>query len=124
MTALVFKAFVRLMMFEYYLLPGDFPALYAKVRTCPVNGRWTENITEAQICRAVDIACIVYFKEVLCLQRSATTAFLLKRNGVKAELVIGTQQMPFKAHAWVEIGGRVVNDKPYTPEMYNVLDRC
>jgi len=33
-------------------------------------------------------------------------------------------QMPFKAHAWVEVDGLVVNDKPYTPELYGVLDRC
>jgi len=33
-------------------------------------------------------------------------------------------EMPFKAHAWVEVDGRVVNDKLYTPEMYGVLDRC
>jgi hypothetical protein len=39
-------------------------------------------------------------------------------------MVIGAQQMPFKAHAWVEVAGQVVNDKPYTPEMYAVLDRC
>ena len=37
---------------------------------------------------------------------------------------IGAQQMPFKSHAWVEVDGRVVNDKPYTPEIYAVLDRC
>jgi len=24
----------------------------------------------------------------------------------------------------VEVDGRVVNDKPYIPEMYAVLDRC
>jgi hypothetical protein len=39
-------------------------------------------------------------------------------------MVIGAQQLPFKAHAWVEVDGRVVNDKPYVPEMYTVLDRC
>jgi hypothetical protein len=32
--------------------------------------------------------------------------------------------MPFKAHAWVEVGGHIVNDKPYTREMYAILDRC
>jgi len=60
----------------------------------------------------------------LCLQRSAATACLLKRFGVSAQLVIGAQQMPFKAHAWVEVDGVVVNDKPYTSEIYTVLDRC
>jgi len=70
------------------------------------------------------MACIWYWKEALCLQRSAATACLLKKYGVPAQLVFGAQQMPFKAHAWVEVDGRVVNDKPYTSEMYAVLDRC
>jgi len=72
----------------------------------------------------VDVACIWYWKEVLCLQRSAAAACLLKQHGIPAEMVIGAQQMPFRAHAWVEAGGRVVNDKSYTPEMYSVLDKC
>ena len=75
------------------------------------------------ICSAVDMACIWYWKEVLCLQRSAATACLLKKYGVPAQMVIGAQQMPFKAHAWVEVDGRVVNDKPYMREMYAVLDQ-
>jgi len=39
-------------------------------------------------------------------------------------MVIGAQKLPFKAHAWVEVNEQVVNDKPYTREMYAVLDRC
>jgi hypothetical protein len=39
-------------------------------------------------------------------------------------MIIGAQLLPFKAHAWVEVDGRVVNDKSYTREMYQVLDRC
>jgi hypothetical protein len=39
-------------------------------------------------------------------------------------MVIGAQLMPFRAHAWVEVDGRVVNDKPYAAEVYTVLDRC
>jgi len=81
------------------------------------------DITE-KVCAAVDMACIWYWKEVLCLQRSAATACLLKQCGVAAQMVIGAQQMPFKAHAWVEVEGRVVNDKPYVRDMYAVLERC
>jgi Transglutaminase-like superfamily len=80
--------------------------------------------TIERICSAVDTACIWYWKQALCLQRSAATACLLKHYGVRAQMVIGARQIPFKAHAWVEVDGRVVNDKPYTPEMYAVLDRC
>jgi Transglutaminase-like superfamily len=124
MSFLVLKAYLKLMYFDLYLARGNFAALYNRVRNYPI-GRLTDapNGVE-QICAAVDMACIWYWKEVLCLQRSAATACLLKQHGILAQLVIGAQQMPFKAHAWVEVEGRVANDKPYTPEMYGVLDRC
>jgi hypothetical protein len=61
---------------------------------------------------------------VLCLQRSAATTCLLRSHGVRALLVIGAQRIPFRAHAWVEVDGQVVNDKPYMHEIYAVLDRC
>jgi len=60
----------------------------------------------------------------LCLQRSAAAVCLLKSYGVRALMVIGAQQMPFKTHAWVEVDGHIVNDNPYISEIYAVLDRC
>jgi hypothetical protein len=124
MSSLVLQAYWKLIQFDLYLLRGNFAALYDRVRKYPISKRATLADTAGIICSAVDVACIWYWKEALCLQRSAATACLLKRNGVPAQLVIGAQQMPFRAHAWVEVDGRVVNDKPYTPEMYAVLDRC
>jgi hypothetical protein len=59
-----------------------------------------------------------------CLQRSAATTLLLRRYGKKAEMVIGVQFLRFKSHAWVEIDGAVVNDKPYMLEVYRPLERC
>jgi triphosphoribosyl-dephospho-CoA synthetase len=76
------------------------------------------------ICHAINLSCVFYMKPVLCLQRSAATALLLRRYGWKAEMVIGAQMLPFKSHAWVELDGRVVNDKPYMHEIYRVLERC
>ena len=72
----------------------------------------------------MDCACVLYVKPVLCLQRSSATTLLLRRYGWKAEMVIGVQLMPFKSHAWVEVEGIVVNDKPYIPNLYQVLERC
>jgi hypothetical protein len=124
MSFLVLKAYLKLIHFDLYLARGNFTALYKKVREYPVGERAPAQDAVEHICSAVDMACIWYWKEALCLQRSAATACLLKRYGISAQMVIGAQQMPFKAHAWVEVHGRVVNDKPYTPEMYTVLDRC
>lgn len=124
MRAYFVEAFAKLMMFDLYLMRGNFSALYRKVRNQPLRNRPVPPGTVEQICSAVDLACIWYWKQVLCLQRSASTACLLKRYGVPAQMVIGVQQLPFKAHAWVEVDGRVVNDKPYMAEKYALLDRC
>jgi Transglutaminase-like superfamily len=124
MSVLVFKAYGRLIYFDLYLARDNFSALYEKVRTYSVRKKASSPQAIEEICYAVDMACIWYWKEALCLQRSAATACLLREYGVTAKLVIGAQQMPFKAHAWVEVEGRVVNDKPYMHEMYAVLDRC
>jgi hypothetical protein len=124
MSFLVFKAYVTLIYFDFPLARGNFAALYDKVRKYPLGKRATAPDAVERICSAIDMACIWYWKEALCLQRSAATACLLKKYGVPAQLVIGAQQVPFKAHAWVEVSGRVVNDKAYAPEMYAVLDRC
>lgn len=124
MSFLVLKASWKLIRFDFYLARGNFSALYENVRNYPVRKHAPAFEAVERICSAMDIACIWYWKEALCLQRSAATACLLKDYGVTAQMVIGAQQMPFKAHAWVEVDGRVVNDKPYMHEMYAVLDRC
>ena len=124
MSLLALRAYRKLIEFDWYLVRRDFAALHERVRRYQVAAPSESVHPIEQICAAVDVACIWYWKEVLCLQRSAATACLLKGSGVRAEMVIGARQMPFRAHAWVEVGGRVVNDKSYTPEMYAVLDRC
>ncbi len=123
MSFLVLQAYLLLMRFDLYLARGDFTALYNKVRSYPTGKKVEAADAVERICSAMDMACIWYWKEALCLQRSAATVCLLRAYGVPAQLVIGAQQMPFKAHAWVEVKGRVVNDRLYTPEMYAVLDR-
>lgn len=124
MTLLCFKAFLILLRFEPYLTRGNFAALYGKVRDYPTSRTTAREGTVERVCSAMDMACIWYWKQVQCLQRAAATTCLLKQRGIAAQMVIGVQQIPFKAHAWVEVGGRVVNDKSYTADHYAVLDRC
>lgn len=123
-SLLVLKAFLELVHFDFYVARGRFSAVHQRVRSCPVTKTRPPQGAVEQICSSVDLACIWYWKEVLCLQRSAATTCLLRRQGVAAAMVIGAQQIPFQAHAWVEVDGRVVNDKSYMREIYSVLDRC
>lgn len=97
----------------------DFVA-QRKMRATPS----TPSPAVADLCRAVDTACALYFKPALCLQRSAATTWLLRRHGRGARMVIGATIAPFRSHAWVEADGRVVNDKASTVEAYHVLARC
>ena len=62
------------------------------------------------VCNAVATATCLYWKPVMCLQRSVCTARLLRARGVPAHLVIGYRPDPFLSHAWVEVDERVVND--------------
>jgi hypothetical protein len=121
---LALEAYLSLIRFDFSLVRGNFEAIYNKVRNYATGKKTTSPDAVEPICAAVDMACIWYCKEVLCLQRSVVAACLLRKYGVSAHLVIGAQQMPFKAHAWVEVDGKVVNDKQYVPEMYEILTRC
>jgi hypothetical protein len=68
--------------------------------------------SEQSICDAVLLATCLYWKPVLCLQRSVCAVRLLRKHGIAARLVIGYRPVPFFSHAWVEVDGRVVNGSP------------
>jgi len=118
------RAFTLLFSLERSLRSGNFAAIHERVRRTPVRQATATPHAVESVCEAVDLICLWYWKQVLCLQRSAATVILLREQGIAAELVIGAQHMPFRAHAWVEVDGEVVNDRSYTRELYSVLDRC
>ena len=120
---LLLRAYFILVETDLLLASRGLPAVHRSVKRCATQGQENRE-TEETVCQAMDIACAFYFKQVLCLQRAAATTILLRQFGVPAEMVIGAQLCPFRAHAWVEVGGRVANDKPYTAHLYRVLDRC
>ena len=78
---------------------------------------------EDRISDAMRWASSLYWKRVLCLQRSVAMARLLRRYGLDAEVVIGCRSEPFASHAWVEIDGRIVNDSSGYQKLMSVLER-
>lgn len=119
---LVLRAWFMLLYVEFIMYFRSLNAVHRlvqKQRVHPTNAQ-----RAIDLCRAVDLACVFYFKQVLCLQRSAATVLLLRQYGWAASMVIGVQMLPFQSHAWVEVEGRVVNDKPYVHDIYRVLERC
>jgi hypothetical protein len=124
MRALFWQAFAQLVRHDLFLHRHDFAALHSRVHLLPIAPRSPDPGDASRICQAVAYACIWYAKPVLCLQRSAVAVTLLRKYGVPAEMVIGAQRLPLKAHAWVEVDGRVVNDKPEVQTDYLVMERC
>jgi hypothetical protein len=125
MIRLTLKSWALLSYFGFVLRFRGLPRVHNIVRHQQVSAFFGASAPQvSDLCHAVDLACVFYFRQVLCLQRSAVTTVLLRRYGWKAEMVIGAQVRPFKSHAWVEIERSVVNDKPYMLEMYQELERC
>jgi hypothetical protein len=125
MKRYVIESWCLLMCFELAMCFRSFKTLHEIVRKQPVRPmRFHDGPSSEMLCRAADYACVFYFKQVLCLQRSSATTLLLRRHGWSAEMVIGAQLLPFKSHAWVEIKGAVANDKPYMLDIYQILERC
>jgi len=78
---------------------------------------------QAAICEAVSAVIPLYWKPIRCLQRAIVTARLMRRYGIAAEIVVGYRAVPFFSHAWVEVGGRVVNDSAAYQKRLLVLER-
>lgn len=98
--------------------------MYDAVANWPVAHCQVDDAAVQQVCDAVNHACVWYPKRVLCLQRSAVTTCLLRDRGVPAKMVMGAQNLPFKAHAWTEVDGRAINERRNVQRIYSVWGRC
>ncbi len=115
-----------LFMLLYYDLVSHFrpfSILYSTVKSWEVAPRTAAQDTIDHVCTAVNYACAWYPKHSLCLQRSFATTYLLRKQGVPAQMVLGAQKLPFKAHAWVEVNGQAVNERS-SVQAYGVWERC
>jgi hypothetical protein len=121
---LFWKALWTLIRYDLWLSRLGFRRVYQTVREWPVAAKACNTGDTDQICHAVSLACMWYPAEVLCLQRSIVTVCLLRDEGVPARMVIGARQLPFKSHAWVEVDGCIVNDKPHLCADYARMEIC
>jgi hypothetical protein len=120
---LVLRALIEFIHYDLLHAMGGFQKVYSSVRRTPTVVTSHRHEVVARVTSAVTLAACFYWRPVLCLQRSMVTTRLLRRYGEPAELVIGYRPSPFFSHAWVELGGRVVNDSPVFQERLLVLDR-
>jgi hypothetical protein len=107
-AGLVFRAFYELVRYEVVLSLRGSGQVLSQLKRQPISTQSSSAELETTICDAVLLATCFYWKPVLCLQRAVCTVRLLRKNGIKARLVIGYRPSPFFSHAWVEVDGRVL----------------
>jgi len=121
--ALTIHAWLGLIAFDIARLAG-FARVHGWLRRRHSRTRGRPSwATADDIVWAVDEACVWYVKRAACLQRSVIATWLLRRHGLQAQLVIGCRPLPFESHAWVEVDGRIVNDRPQYQKVFTVVDR-
>jgi hypothetical protein len=118
------KALISLAAFDRLGFSSDFAAMCQFVRDWPTAPGPPSHEAVNQVCKAVNYACVWYPKRVLCLQRSAVTTCLLRACGVPAQMVMGAQKFPFKAHAWTEVNSSPINERRDVRKVYLLWERC
>ena len=121
---LFFRALLMLLAYDILSVLCRFQTIYSLVKGWKVNNKTAESNVIDRVCMAVNYACVWYPKQALCLQRSFVTTYLSRKHGVAAQLVLGAQKLPFKAHAWVEVDGRAINERLNVQATYAVWDKC
>lgn len=116
-------AWFRIAVIDVIMALRGFPAVHRLVGRIALRRRRNPRSPE-ELVRIVDRAAIYYPRELLCLRRSAAITWTLRRHGHPAELVVGASIIPFFAHAWVELDGRVINDdENRVRARYTILER-
>ena len=121
---LLFRALFALFLYDVLNIFCRFETRHLMAKRWKVARRRADHDTVTQVCTAIDYACVWYPRQARCLQRSFVTTYLLRKHGVNAQMVLGAQVLPFKAHAWVEVEGRVINERSDVQATYGVWDRC
>lgn len=120
---LVLRALADLLLYDLLAAVAGFPYIRTMVKRTPVKHGPVDQNTISRVCDAVDIASCFYCRQVRCMHRSFVAVRLLRSAGVSAQLVIGSRPIPFISHAWVEVDGCVVNDKPGYKRRLTEMDR-
>jgi hypothetical protein len=122
-SLLYFRLIKELLRYDLIQAMLGFQGIHRGLQSRASSPRSNSSELETTVCEAVRCIVPFYWKRVRCLQLSVVTARVLRAYGAQADVVIGYRRAPFMAHAWVEAGGRIVNDSPAFQRRLQVLER-
>ncbi|WP_198137684.1 lasso peptide biosynthesis B2 protein [Terriglobus sp. TAA 43] len=120
----VLKAYCLLIRWDIFMKRHSFLELYEAIRSLPTSPRPASTTVSDSLYDAVEVACALYPKQVLCLQRSCVLTRMCRSRGLAAQLTIGSQRRPFRAHAWVTLEGEIIRDRLAQREAFLILEVC
>lgn len=88
-------------------------------RKTDVRPCWSSPETNlGEIVAAVRFFDRIFSAQDQCLPRAAAIFGLMLRKGASGDFVIGLSLHPFRAHAWIQVGNRVVGDRADIVALY------
>jgi len=120
----VFATVIAFTFIDVVLKLLGFKHLHNLIKHWPTAETDTPSETQEQIWDKISRGITWYPRQVMCLQRSAVTTWLLRSSGIPAQMVIGCQRRPFLVHAWTEANGVVVNDRQSVRDVHEIIERC
>lgn len=121
---LLLRALLLLTAYDMLVLFRGFRAVHSTVQSWQTAKKHADDTNIGVVVKAVNYACIWYPKRALCLQRSFVLTCMLRRNGINAQMILGASRIPFRAHAWVEVEGRAINERPMPKNDFAIWERC
>src|ERR1700675_3732573 len=91
---LVFRALYELARYEAIISLRGFGCIQRQLSRQSIAAKPASPAWEQAICDAVLLATCLYWKPVLCLQRSVCAVRLLRKHGVAGKLVVGYRPAP------------------------------
>ncbi|MBL8675840.1 MAG: lasso peptide biosynthesis B2 protein, partial [Alphaproteobacteria bacterium] len=110
---LIIEALIMLVRVHYILKYKKIGGLVSLIKTSLTYIKAYKVPPSASIIElayAVDKAAMLYPKKTACLPWAGTLMLLALKRKWKCNFIIGIQNLPFYAHAWVESNGEVIND--------------
>ena len=124
---LLIRAFFWLTLADIWLRLGGFrrEARNGLLRADPASAlAGADDVRRARLyARWLDIATRHHVVSMRCLHRSLALHYWLRSEGVRSDLWIGVRREGdrLNAHAWVELGGHLVNDVPVKVRAFTPL---
>lgn len=120
---LFLQALAGLCLFDVLRFSKSLRTMARFVQHWEISRRIAPEDTVSAVSQALDYACLWYPKRARCLQRSVVRTCLLRNYGLPAQMVLGAQPLPFKAHAWTEVLGAPIHERRDVQKAYLTWDK-